>query len=255
MSIHSFRTSSPLHEQVRWKMLQRIRAGEFAPESAIPNEAQLCEEYGVSRITVRRAIADLCADEILYRRRGVGTFVVDPVKAAQSINLRGSLSDVLVEDPRIHFSIKGVSHAVPDDISSCLTSSGEKIVRLDFEVTLKGEPFALAQIYALETGVGENPTERFEGTAQPILKIANAMGSSLESAEQTIFAGATDGLTASILGLPVGTSILQMQRNYLDVEGRTISVVVGHFHPDRIEIKVKLHLSSGGTPHIKGHAL
>ena len=64
----------PKHAQLR-ALLERRCAEELAPGDLLPGERALEEEYGVSRITVRRAIGDLVADGKLRRVRGKGTFV------------------------------------------------------------------------------------------------------------------------------------------------------------------------------------
>ena len=64
----------PKHEQLRSILESRI-AAEYSPGDPLPGERALEEEYGVSRITVRRAIGDLVAAGRLRRVRGKGTFV------------------------------------------------------------------------------------------------------------------------------------------------------------------------------------
>lgn len=65
----------PLHAQLKNLLQRRIMGGEWAAEQPIPSEPALCERYGVSRITVRRALSDLEAEGFLRRERGRGTFV------------------------------------------------------------------------------------------------------------------------------------------------------------------------------------
>lgn len=54
-----------LYEQVRDSLLSRIASGEFKAGDKIPTEELLCKEYGVSRITVRRAISELTAQMLI----------------------------------------------------------------------------------------------------------------------------------------------------------------------------------------------
>ncbi|WP_022883165.1 GntR family transcriptional regulator [Gryllotalpicola ginsengisoli] len=61
--------------QVHRDIRRRIDAGEFPPGSRIPSEADLVARYGVSRVTVRRAIEALGTDGYVHSRRGSGTFV------------------------------------------------------------------------------------------------------------------------------------------------------------------------------------
>lgn len=69
------RTSASLHESVREEILNRIRNGTYQPETPIPSTAMLSEEFGVSPITVKRALRDLQAVGALTAVAGKGTFV------------------------------------------------------------------------------------------------------------------------------------------------------------------------------------
>lgn len=64
-----------LHRQLFLALREQIRRGAYREGDAIPTEDQLCQSFGVSRITVRRAVADLVDEGWLERRLGRGTFV------------------------------------------------------------------------------------------------------------------------------------------------------------------------------------
>ena len=64
-----------LYEQIIETIMDQIRSGAFSYDKPICTEAELTERYQVSRITVRRALAELESRGILYRKRGVGSFV------------------------------------------------------------------------------------------------------------------------------------------------------------------------------------
>jgi GntR family transcriptional regulator len=64
-----------LHRQVFLVLRDQIGRGAFVPGSVLPKEEALCERFSVSRITVRRALADLAAQGLVERRQGIGTFV------------------------------------------------------------------------------------------------------------------------------------------------------------------------------------
>ncbi len=235
--------TAPLHEQVRWDLLERIRRNEFARGEPLPNETQLGEHYAVSRITIRRAVGDLCANGVLYRRHGVGTFVVDAVSAAQSIRLRGSLADILAEDPRMRFELVLVSDEAWDEQARLAAEALGAFKRLDFRVTIENRPLAYAQLYIPADGYGEELAAAMNGIRQPILVYAERSRHTLAAAEQVIYAGSAVPGLADPLQLEPGTPILQMRRVYFDAAGEVLGMVVGHFHPESIEIKVKLQLS------------
>lgn len=69
------RTSSSLHESVREEILRRIECGIYQPEALIPSVAMLGDEFGVSPITIKRALRDLQAAGALVSIAGKGTYV------------------------------------------------------------------------------------------------------------------------------------------------------------------------------------
>ena len=66
---------SPLYQQIKVLMLKSLQSGEWKPSEAIPSEIDLAARYKVSQGTVRKAIDELAAENLLIRRQGKGTFV------------------------------------------------------------------------------------------------------------------------------------------------------------------------------------
>jgi GntR family transcriptional regulator len=66
---------SPLYSQIKTLILQSLQAGEWKPGEAIPSEMDLAARYQVSQGTVRKAVDELAADNLVIRRQGKGTFV------------------------------------------------------------------------------------------------------------------------------------------------------------------------------------
>lgn len=67
--------SAPLYQQIYEDIKGLINSGKFKSGDKIPSESELSQQYSVSRITVRRAIEDLCSDGYLSKKQGRGTFV------------------------------------------------------------------------------------------------------------------------------------------------------------------------------------
>ncbi len=68
-------TPIPMHYQIRKFIQDNIENGKLAADECLPPELELASTFNVSRSTVRQAINDLVVKEVLYRRRGKGTFV------------------------------------------------------------------------------------------------------------------------------------------------------------------------------------
>ncbi|MBA2469659.1 MAG: GntR family transcriptional regulator, partial [Chloroflexia bacterium] len=63
---------------VKAALLDRMTDGTWHPSAPIPSETELCRQFGVSRITVRKAIGDLVHEGRLRTVQGKGTFMTDP---------------------------------------------------------------------------------------------------------------------------------------------------------------------------------
>jgi GntR family transcriptional regulator len=66
---------SPLYQQIKVLILGSLQSGEWKPSEAIPSEIDLAARFKVSQGTVRKAIDELAAENLLIRRQGKGTFV------------------------------------------------------------------------------------------------------------------------------------------------------------------------------------
>lgn len=80
-----------LHVQIRRALEARIRSGQWGPGTRIPTEVQLCEEFGVSRITVQRALRDLADAGLIVRFRRRGSFVAQAVGQHNLLRFTGLL--------------------------------------------------------------------------------------------------------------------------------------------------------------------
>lgn len=76
---YEFNPNIPYYYQIKEDILQKIDRGIYSVGDQLPSEIELAKEYGVSRPTVRQAIAELVQEGVLVRGRGKGTFVSSPI--------------------------------------------------------------------------------------------------------------------------------------------------------------------------------
>ncbi len=87
----ALRWSTPLAQQVKRQLLERIALGTVADEDGrLPSETQLSEEFGVSRATMREALSMLAREGVIIRRQGIGTFINHNLR-----DLRTSITEVV----------------------------------------------------------------------------------------------------------------------------------------------------------------
>jgi len=78
-----------LYEQMMQHLRVAIRTRQYVPGQRLPSEAELCQQFGVSRITARRAVQELVNEGLLERKQGKGTFVGYPKIAIRVMALDG----------------------------------------------------------------------------------------------------------------------------------------------------------------------
>ena len=131
----------PLYRQVASILRERIEKGVFRPGARIPTEFELCDEFGVSRISIRHALSELVYEGLLHRRQGSGTYVRPEFGAGEH-----TLTALVTEDPWV-----APLEAATEDLNREHPSTP---LRLDIQ--LLGRPQLRRKIFAA-VGRGEAP--------------------------------------------------------------------------------------------------
>lgn len=71
-------SADPLYRQLLTRLRDAILSGEYPVGSRMPSEKELCQHYGISRVTVRRALKELTEEGLIHRHQGKGSFVTRP---------------------------------------------------------------------------------------------------------------------------------------------------------------------------------
>jgi GntR family transcriptional regulator len=240
----------PLYFQIQQRLRGQIEAGDFAPGALLPTEAQLCETFGVSRITVGKALDALLAERLIVRRRGVGTFVAKQVASAKSVTLVGSLDEMLApaRDLRRMLLWSGVSNAPDFVVASLGLEPGARVACFEALFFSSNEPYSFSRQY-MPAPVGDvllNSTPR--GGVPDIRALEAAAGARIIRAEQTITPVIADKVCAKHLGVKWRTPILEVLRTYFVDQERRIGSTIAWFHPTRYRYSVELLPNTGVRP-------
>jgi len=84
----------PSYQRIKDYVLQQIKSGVWHDGDMIPTEAALCDRFGVSRMTVNRALRELAGDQVLVRYKGSGTYVAQPKYQSTLIEIRSVAQDI-----------------------------------------------------------------------------------------------------------------------------------------------------------------
>lgn len=125
-------TVVPLYIQIAEDIKSKIERKEILANSRIPTELELSGDYGVSRITIRKALELLVDEEILVRKQRIGTFVSDK-KLSRSLNSFMGFSqscELAGSKPGTKFLSADLVKAMPSDIKSLGLQEEDKVIRI-----------------------------------------------------------------------------------------------------------------------------
>ena len=125
-------TFEPLYYQIREHIREKINNNEYPPNSMIPSEAELCEIYDVSRVTVRRAILDLVQEGLLNRGKGKGTFVSENYGLTEVNGVQSFTQELLGLNMRPSAKLLGCRIRTADSTlrNALHLAEGEKVVTI-----------------------------------------------------------------------------------------------------------------------------
>lgn len=142
-------SAKPLYASIMDDLLRDISAGRFRVGDLIPTENELCERFHVSRITVRRAVSELCDAGILSRRQGKGTFVTRSPKGQgkvpSSVFSFHRLCDGVGKTPKIEVLSSGEEPSDKNTRAALELKNGEKTVKIVRLCYADGVPVAYAE--------------------------------------------------------------------------------------------------------------
>ena len=86
--------NEPRYVAIKRHIRQQIESGNWPVHFQVPSENQLAQDFGVSRMTARRALTELSDEGVLMRSQGLGTFVAEPVPAGSLLEVRNIADEI-----------------------------------------------------------------------------------------------------------------------------------------------------------------
>lgn len=233
----------PLYHQLEQDLTERINAGEFPQGEPMPTEERICEQYGVSRITVRRALDALIAQGLILRRRGVGSFVAERRQGVRSVRLTGSLDDFLATAGSLDIELLSLERvAPPPEVRAALELPEEEaeVVRLELSSSLSGRPVIYLEIY-FPLAIGGVLSRDDLTPGVPVIRlIERKLNLRVVRAHQLIESDLAGAEAARHLGISPATPILRIRRVYFTHGDRPIEVAILRHHPERYQYEIEL---------------
>lgn len=228
-----------LQYQLRSKLLEKIDKKFWSPGSQIQSERELCDEYGVSRITVREVLKGLVQEGYLVRKQGKGTFVSLP-KFEHELSSSYSLSQEL-EKEGLHSDFRILAFKECSATSFLRQTLGLSQEETLFEITrlrfIGDELFAWERAYipsALMEGADEEQLHK-EGLYYTIFRCSGLMA---EEAEVEAEAVNCPGDIAEQLQLKKNAAVLRLTR-VTTAQNRCIEYCESYIRSEKYKYKYK----------------
>jgi GntR family transcriptional regulator len=230
----------PLYYQLDTILRKKILSGEIAPGAPFPTEDLLVQQYNISRITVRQALASLEKDRLIIRKQGKGTFVAEKIERAELPKLSGTgndLVDISSQDSRrikimtkvIGFSRLLANKTITDYLG---IPEGNEIIRVE-RVRLANEKPLYHLLNYLPIDIGEKLNARALKSKTLTHLMETDLKITIKKAVQTIEADIVDSYIGAILEAREGDPCLILRRVVYEKDGRAIEYLVATFRADR----------------------
>jgi GntR family transcriptional regulator len=241
----------PKYHQVYLVLREQLAEGRFA--AGVPGEMQLMKEFGVARVTVRRALEHLATEGLIERSPGRGTVAIEQSPAAhagetparQRAQLTGLLENIVNMGLRtlvkvVDFEVLPASTLVARQLDLAPGTLVQKAVRV--RSTRDGPLSHITTHVPQEFAKGFG---RRELGKKPILMLLEDSGVRIGRARQTISAKLADARIAPLLKVDVGSALLAVQRLVFDIDERPVQWLQGLYRPDRYQYEMQLSRVGG----------
>lgn len=236
-----------LHRQVFLALRDQILQGAYAPGAMLPNEEELCALFGVSRITLRRAVSDLEAQDLLRRRHGRGTFVspqLPGTRPAATLGLVDSLHRAAMETSA---EVLRFERAAPPPVISRQLglSPSDKAVHA-VRLRRRGRiPVAVTDAW-IPLSFGRHITARRLRT-QALYEILVAEGVAFGRVVQEITAVAATPDHARLLDVEIGSPMLRLARLLYHTNREPVEHITVHVSSERSRILMDVSVDAVDT--------
>jgi DNA-binding GntR family transcriptional regulator len=236
----------PLYHKVFGLLYQRIVHGSYPPGSRLETEGELATAFGVSRATVRQAVAELVKRGMVVRQQGRGTFVTG-VSPASEARIVGELGELIRETAFSAIKSSSLRHraAIPADVArrlNCDEMTGTVVERIR---NIGDEVFTLTRQY-LPGPIGELLNAR-DLNRFGVIGALHRKGVKLGEGHITMRAEVADIDVAEGLGIEIGAPILFAERILNDVEGAPVELVRAWYRSDLYEYRAAFRLVATGN--------
>jgi len=226
----------PRYQQVFSALQQWIAQGHYPPLSRLETEKELCEIFGVSRITVRKALELLAAEGLVKSVQGKGTFVQANLNHAPvhaDMNQRIQRARELARNSNVIDLTIAKTAATSEVCDDLKLQPGEPVQKVSYVRLLRDMHIGYVESFCpMNIGVEFSPADFHHNT---LLTVLEDKGVALSGIDHLVGATLADTELARLLNLDVGMPLVRVKMIMLDLAHKPVQKVVAHFRADQYE--------------------
>jgi len=207
-------TFSPLYQQIKALLMQSLQSGEWKPGELIPSEVELANRFKVSQGTVRKAIDELSAENLVVRRQGKGTFVATHHEARAQVRFLRLMPDAGEAHHPENKIIEVKRLRAPAEVARLLDlKAGDSVIFIKRIQSFEGVPTILEELWlpgAIFKGLTAERLSEYKGPMYGLFE--SEFGTRMIRAAEKIRAISAEQGVADLLGAALHAPLLSVER-------------------------------------------
>lgn len=232
-------TDGPLYLQLYQQLRSDIHEGVYAVHSSFPTEAQLCEQYGVSRHTVREATRKLAEEGLISKQAGAGT-IVRAQQPPPFVSTVGTFEGAMEYNntTRLEVLSSQREEACPNVAEALRCPVGSVWIAITSMRHPAGQvnPMSYTRVY-LRPAFAELIVHLHGDHPSVYTLLQQLFGVEVHSIRQRIEATLMPDAAIDLLQLPPGNPALHVQRCYYDQQGALLAASMNWYIPSRFRME------------------
>lgn len=229
----------PVYFQLKNDLEFKIAKGIWKPGECISSERELCDVYGVSRMTIRQAIGELVQEGILKRIKGKGTYVCEPTVKQQDMM---SFTEIIKKTGR-KLETEVISFEkidTPDELEDIF--SLEQLYLINRKRKVDGECIAIEKVFIPVDYCGYLDKEMLSGS---LFKLLEGFGYTVDNSMSSIAAIIMNDDHKQFLGIEKNVPLLKVESKTFDSNGKLLFLEESIYRSDKFLLKVNISRREG----------
>ncbi len=246
----------PLYYQLATILRENIISGRYAIGDKMPTEAELVDQYAVSRATVRGALQNLKEEHLIRREAGRGTFVAAMPHFTGTLKMDGTLNGLiamgLATSPRL-VELRQVT-VTAHQAEALGMEPGTPVIRAYRVRYYKDHPYCYI-VNTLPLEIGKRISEQDWESGSILMHLQKRHHIQLGDADEYVRATVADATLARWLQVRIGSPLLQVDYLIRDINGHPVETPVIYYRSDLHAFTLRLTWSADGPGGGEGWSL